>query len=292
MSVKVSIIDGLEKNPNTGLGGANEGHIQGFQDDILDGVIGGVRDKNGGDCLVTENSPAADLYLQVADGVVYVPNADYDENDIRSTKFWRVVIKDEDPVQLASNSSGSTRVDLVCVRVNKSQAPDEFGSDSAILTIVQGTPGAGTPATPDNYYALASASVENGASAIEDADITDLRAQMKWARRFVQDKRRTAITSSTTPTPDVDTTEIFEITALAGNATFGAPTGTPTEGQTLIFRIKDNGAARTLAFNSAYRFSSELIAPTTTIIDKVLYMGFIWNSTDSKWDCLAIVNNF
>lgn len=292
MSVKVSIIDGIKKNEITGLGGANEGHIQGFQDDIMDGVVGGVRNLLGNDALVIENTPTPDMYIQVSDGVVYVPNQNYDETEIRSTKFWRVVIKDEDPIQLASNSSGSTRVDKICVKVDKSQAPNEYGELSATLVVVQGTPGGGAPATPGNHYALASVSVTNGTSDIEDADITDLRVQMKWARRFVQDKRVVSIASSGTPTPDADSTEIFEVTALAANATFAAPTGTPVDGQTLIFRITDNGVARTLAFNAKYRFSSELIAPTTTIIDKTLYMGFIYNEPDDKWDCLAIVNNF
>ncbi|MFA9228561.1 MAG: hypothetical protein ACEQR7_09040 [Agathobacter rectalis] len=291
MSVKVSIIDGLRKDPATGAGGANEGHIQGFADDLLEGVIGGVRNLIGNDAKVIEND-IADMYVQVSDGVVYVPNEDYDSTDIRSTKFWRVVIKDEDPILLTSNSSGSTRVDLVAVRINKAQSPGIFGDLTGSITTVIGTPGAGAPSTPGNYYALASVSVINGETDLHNSDITDLRAQIKFAKRFIQDKRKVAITSSATPTPNSDTTDIFDVTALAAGATFAAPTGSPVEGQTLIIRIKDNGVARSLAFNAAYRFSTELIAPTTTIIDKTLYMGFIYNSSVSKWDCLAIVNNF
>lgn len=103
--------------------------------------------------------------------------------------------------------------------------------------------------------------------------------------------RVVSITSSTTPTPNCDTTDQYNITALAGAATFGAPTGTPSGGQKLIIRIKDNGTARALSFNSVFRFSSDLTAPTTTIISKTMYLGFIYNSTDSKWDCVAILDN-
>jgi hypothetical protein len=98
--------------------------------------------------------------------------------------------------------------------------------------------------------------------------------------------------SSSTPTPNADTDDFFTVTALAANATFGAPTGTPVNGQRLLIRILDNGTARTLAFNAAYRFSSDLAAPTTTILSKTLYLGFFYNSAASKWDCAAILNGF
>jgi hypothetical protein len=105
-------------------------------------------------------------------------------------------------------------------------------------------------------------------------------------------KRTASITDSSTPTPNSDTTDIYLVTALAQTATFGAPTGTPTEGQQLIIRIKDNGTARSLAWNAIYRASSDLALPTTTIVSKTVYLGFMYNSTDSKWDLLSRLNNF
>jgi hypothetical protein len=98
--------------------------------------------------------------------------------------------------------------------------------------------------------------------------------------------------SSATPTPTADTNDQFTVTALAANATVGAPTGTPTDGQRLIIRIKDNGTARTLAFNAIYRASTDLPLPSTTILSKTLYLGFIYNSADTKWDLVALLNNF
>lgn len=105
-------------------------------------------------------------------------------------------------------------------------------------------------------------------------------------------KRTSSTASASAPTPDADTTDVYILTALAEAATFGAPSGTPTQGQTLIIRIKDNGTARALSFNAIYRFSSDLAAPTTTVISKTFYLGFIYNSTDTKWDCVAQLNNF
>lgn len=112
----------------------------------------------------------------------------------------------------------------------------------------------------------------------------------KFARKAP--KRVTSEASNATPTPNADTTDVHIITALAAGATFAAPTGTPTQGQQLIIRVKDNGTARALGWNAIYRASSDLALPTTTVLSKTLYCGFIYNATDSKWDLLAKLDNF
>lgn len=95
-------------------------------------------------------------------------------------------------------------------------------------------------------------------------------------------------TSSATPTPDADTTDLYNLTALAEAATFGAPTGTPVNGQKLIIRIKDNGTARALAWNASYVAGGTTL-PTTTVLSKILHVGFMYNTDNSlnKWMCLA-----
>ena len=54
----------------------------------------------------------------------------------------------------------------------------------------------------------------------------------------------------------------------------------------LIIWIKDNGTARALSWNAIYR-AVGITLPTTTVISKTLYVGFIYNSTDTKWDAVA-----
>lgn len=92
--------------------------------------------------------------------------------------------------------------------------------------------------------------------------------------------------SSATSTPTADTVDQWNITALAVADSFAAPTGTPTNGQKLIIRIKDNGTARALTWNAIYRGVGAAL-PTTTVINKTQYLGFIYNSSDSKWDCVS-----
>lgn len=93
--------------------------------------------------------------------------------------------------------------------------------------------------------------------------------------------------SSSTPTPDADAHDQYNVTALAAGATLGAPTGTPVDGQKLLVRFKDNGTARTLAYNAIYR-ALGVTLPTTTVISKTLYLGMVFCAADTKWDILAV----
>ncbi len=104
--------------------------------------------------------------------------------------------------------------------------------------------------------------------------------------------RLDTVASSATPTPNGDTTDFYYITALAEAATFGAPTGTPVEGQRLIIRIKDNATARALAWNAIYRAGTDVVLPTTTVISKTMYCNFIYNATDTKWDFTGLAGGF
>lgn len=99
--------------------------------------------------------------------------------------------------------------------------------------------------------------------------------------------RVASTSSSATPTPNADTTDVYILTALGEAAAFAAPSGTPTDGQKLIIRIKDDGTARALSFNAIYR-AIGVTLPTTTVLGKTLYIGQIYNSAASKWDVLGV----
>ena len=103
--------------------------------------------------------------------------------------------------------------------------------------------------------------------------------------------RVNSVASSATPSPNSDNTDQFEVTALAANAAFANPSGTPVDGQVFIIRIKDAGTAKTLSFGTAYR-AGDIALPTTTVISKTMYLGFIYNGADSKWDLVAYIDNF
>lgn len=95
------------------------------------------------------------------------------------------------------------------------------------------------------------------------------------------------ITSAATITPNSDITDTYEVTALAVAATVAQPSGTPVNNQKLLLKIKDNGTAQTITWDAQYR-AVNLTLPTTTVANKVLYVGCIYNATDSYWDVLAV----
>ena len=99
------------------------------------------------------------------------------------------------------------------------------------------------------------------------------------------------VTSSATPAINVATTDMFTITALATaitSMTSGLLGGTPRSGQKLIIRIKDDGTARAITWGASYA-SRGATLPTTTVLGKYTYVGLIYNSTASVWDCVAAI---
>lgn len=307
MSVYIRVRNGMMPD-GEGNGGVSEGDLRGAISDIISG--GGVANVAGGDLLVHEASVPA-MTIVVDSGVGYIPNTAYDATDSDSVRFWEAVVagvSGERTLTIDANSSGQTRIDLICLKIDPGAAPDYYASDVAELIVVKGTAGAGVPATPAYHLALARVTVANGETAIQNADIADVRVQAVFKDEFIATtvvreattqtltnkritKRVATATSSTTPTPNADTTDQYQLTALAAGATFGEPTGTPTNGQGLVIRIEDNGTVRSLAWNAVYR-AIGVVLPTTTVLGKVLYVGFIYNSTDDKWDCVAVQQEF
>lgn len=94
-------------------------------------------------------------------------------------------------------------------------------------------------------------------------------------------------TTTATLTPNIDEYEQEDVTDLASAMTIAAPTGTPSTGMRLIFRITDDGTARALTWNVIYRAIGVTI-PSTTTANKILYVGCIYDEAGSKWDVVAV----
>uniref|UniRef100_A0A6M3JD47 Uncharacterized protein n=1 Tax=viral metagenome TaxID=1070528 RepID=A0A6M3JD47_9ZZZZ len=101
-----------------------------------------------------------------------------------------------------------------------------------------------------------------------------------WERIGTRNPRVVTVASSATPTPNADITDMYIITALAEAAEFGAPTGTPKNGQKLLIRVKDNATPRALTWNAIYAGT----LPSTTAASVTLYMICIYNEAATKWD--------
>lgn len=94
-------------------------------------------------------------------------------------------------------------------------------------------------------------------------------------------------TTDTGTSLDFSTCDVFIVTAQAGALKFNNPSGTPQHGEKIIIRVKDNGTARALTYDTQYR-AIGVTLPTTTVISKTTYLGGIWNTTDTKLDIIAV----
>jgi len=101
-------------------------------------------------------------------------------------------------------------------------------------------------------------------------------------------KRITTIVSHATPTINTDNCDAVTITAQAEAITSMTTnlSGTPTNFQTLIIRIKDNATARAITWGASFE-AKGVALPTTTVISKVLTVGFIYDTVSAKWGCVA-----
>lgn len=87
-----------------------------------------------------------------------------------------------------------------------------------------------------------------------------------------------------------DSYDEYAINALANALTINADSGTPADGQMIMFRIKDNGTPRALTWTQAGSKSFRAVGvflPTTTTANKVTYVGAIYNSNDGFWDVIG-----
>lgn len=94
--------------------------------------------------------------------------------------------------------------------------------------------------------------------------------------------------SAGTLTPEIEDYDMYVLTALAEALTLANPVGTGTQGQKLIIRIKASGGDRVISYGTKYR-GIGMTLTTPAVSGKTLYLGFIYNSTDDKYDLVASV---
>jgi hypothetical protein len=64
--------------------------------------------------------------------------------------------------------------------------------------------------------------------------------------------------------------------------------GTPTNGQKLTIRFKDNATPRAITWGASFEACGAAL-PTTTVTSKRTTVGLIWDSTTSKWGSVSVV---
>jgi hypothetical protein len=138
--------------------------------------------------------------------------------------------------------------------------------------------GAGIPVT-DSTGLITSTKTAPSGTIVGTTD-----SQTISVKRITQ--RVTSNATVTNPTPSATTDDVYELTAQAGTAAFQVIAGTPTNGQLIYLRVKDDGTSRTLTFDAIYDFGFQT-QPTATTVGTWTTLTFQYSTTATKWVCIS-----
>lgn len=149
---------------------------------------------------VVQNSPTG-MSVLINDGKAYVYSSTLGYH-MRTILDTFAATASKAVLTIDSNSSGSTRYDLICIKIDTAAIADDDASNIATLVVVKGTPGAGVPATPANYFKLAEITVADGETTITTAEITDRRILMNPAWKTISIGAKALTPTTTAPCGD------------------------------------------------------------------------------------------
>lgn len=100
-------------------------------------------------------------------------------------------------------------------------------------------------------------------------------------------KRILVVTQSATPSINIDNGDIIQITGLAQAITSMTTnlTGTPYDGQMIMWQVTDNGTARAITWGASFASTTGATLPTTTVISTMLRVITQYNLATSKHEC-------
>ena len=134
---------------------------------------------------------------------------------------------------------------------------------------------------------------DNGASYAKKCTYWgDIKDALKTYFDGVYNQLARVMTKLNDATSEIDVTKYdqYELVGMSADTTFTI-SGTPRTAQKLMIRLEDNGTARALTWNAIFRASTDLPLPTTTTATKTMYLDFIYNYRDSKFDLILLLDN-
>lgn len=152
---------------------------------------------------------------------------------------------------------------------------------SATLTLVTGS----SLITAGAYAITLTSTATTGVTLPTTGTLATLTGTETFTNKRIT-KRVVTTTDDSTSVINVDTTDVYELSAVA-NATEFTLTGTPTDGQTLVIRLKDAGVGKGLTWTGFTAIGVTL--PTTTVASKWHYIGCMYNAAATQWQAIAVM---
>lgn len=229
--------------------GASDADLYQLANDFI--VQAGVVNLSGGDALVTETAPIG-FKVKIAKGTIYVLNSSWVANS-NVPRFYQVVGDADEELTIPTNSSGSTRIDLVAQKIDKITAPNDQATNVSPIVRIAGTPGAGAPTLPNDHELLATLTLADGYAAVTNAMITDNRKQVYLETKDINSGFQT-LTDSATITINLNSTRKrkFITAAIAGNRNITISNA--KEGESIYIKILNDGTPRSPVFTNTVKW--------------------------------------
>lgn len=154
-----------------------------------------------------------------------------------------------------------------------------------------GTPSSGT-LTNCTFPTLNQSTTGNAATATVLATARAINGVNFNGSTAIVIKARDVTVNAPGATPSINTDNCDQATFTGVAAAITSMTtnlsGTASNGQKLIIRFTDNGTARAITWGASFASTGVATLLATTVISKVHYVGLVYNSTASTWDCVAV----
>jgi hypothetical protein len=88
-----------------------------------------------------------------------------------------------------------------------------------------------------------------------------------------------------------DNFDLYAATAQSSSLTINADSGSPTDGQKILFRFEDSGILQSLTWTTGATKAFRAVGvtlPSATTPTKALYVGCVYNAFDLRWDVIAV----
>lgn len=182
-----------------------------------------------------------------------------------------------------SNTIATQATNTVGVYIAEVAAPSTASDWTGSVTV------RGKVLTVSNTLALAGTDGTTLTLPSSSDTLVGLTSTQTLTNKRITARVNTANAPGATPTINVDSYDQINFTGINAAITSlsSGISGTPTDAQQIILRFKDDGTARSITWGSSWR-AVGVTLPTTTVVSKTLYVGAVYNNTDSKWDAIAV----